>query len=52
MKVNKEEIEAELAVIQDPKLKAQYDTDQGRNFIASVIIQQKAVKHIKDQVKD
>ncbi|MBN1331348.1 hypothetical protein JW978_00480 [Candidatus Dojkabacteria bacterium] len=51
IKVNKEDVDAELAVIQDPKLKAQYDTEQGRNFIASVIIQQKAVKLIKDQVK-
>ncbi|MBD3280086.1 hypothetical protein GF389_00995 [Candidatus Dojkabacteria bacterium] len=50
MKVSKDEIEAELNIIQDPKLKAQYETEQGRNFIASVIIQQKAVKHIKDQV--
>lgn len=49
IRVAKEEIDKEIEVIQDPNAKKQYQSEQGRNFIASVIIQQKAVQYIKDQ---
>lgn len=49
LKVTKEEIEGELSKISDPNLKQQYDTDLGKQYIATVLIQQKATKWIREQ---
>lgn len=51
LKVEKDEVEKEISGIQDPQLKQQYDSQDGKNYIATVIIQQKAVNWIKDQVE-
>ena len=48
-RVTKEEIEKEIGVIQDPATKAQYDNERGRNYIATVLIQQKAINWITGQ---
>lgn len=51
LKVDKKDIEKELEVITDPQAKSQYDNERGRNYIATVLIQQKAITWIIDQIK-
>jgi FKBP-type peptidyl-prolyl cis-trans isomerase (trigger factor) len=46
LKVTNEEINAELGAITDEKLKKQYDSIEGRNYISSVILQQKSLAWI------
>lgn len=48
--VTKEEIEKELNSIQDETAKKQMLTDDGIRYITTVILQQKALNHIKSQV--
>jgi FKBP-type peptidyl-prolyl cis-trans isomerase (trigger factor) len=45
------EIEAEISQIKDPKLKKEYDSDFGRRYISSVLIQQKAIRWLKEQTE-
>ena len=46
IKVTNDEINAELTAITDEALKKQYDTMEGRNYISSVILQQKSLAWI------
>lgn len=46
-----EDIENELNLIQDSETKAQYDTPEGRRYIVSVLIQQRAVEKLKELAK-
>ncbi len=48
IKVTEEEIDAEIAKVQDEKLREQYSSPGGRNYISSVIIRQKAVNKMKE----
>lgn len=50
IKVEPEEIEHELSHIQDPKLKEQYSTPEGKNRVYEIILKQKALKFLLDQV--
>lgn len=43
LKVTNEEISAEINAITDEKLKQQYDSLDGRNYVSSIILQQKAI---------
>jgi len=43
LKVTNEEVNAEILVITDEKLKQQYDNFEGRNYISGIILQQKAI---------
>lgn len=43
-----EDIEKELGAIQDADARAQYDTPEGRRYIVSVLIQQRAVDKLKE----
>lgn len=43
LKVTNEEVNAEISVITDEKLKQQYDNFEGRNYISGIILQQKAI---------
>lgn len=43
LKVSNEEISAEIDAITDEKLKQQYDSLEGRNYVSSIILQQKAI---------
>lgn len=49
--VSDEEVEKEISSIQDPKLKQQYDSARGRMNIRTIMLRQKAVSWIRDQVK-
>ena len=51
LSVKKEEIDKELASIQDPEIKKQYENDKGKNYIATVLIQQKSIAWILKQVE-
>ncbi len=51
LRIEKSDVEKELETIKDETLKKQYDTDTGRNYIATILIQQKALAWIKDQIK-
>jgi FKBP-type peptidyl-prolyl cis-trans isomerase (trigger factor) len=50
LKVEPAEIDQEIAGITDEKLKEQYKQPQNRNYIASVLLRQKAVDWLKNQV--
>lgn len=50
IKIAKEDIEKELSQITDPQIKSQYDNEKGRNYIATVLIQQKAISWIVNQI--
>jgi FKBP-type peptidyl-prolyl cis-trans isomerase (trigger factor) len=50
--VSKEEVEAEIANIQNEATKKQMDSDSGRRYVGSVILQQKAMNHIKAQISE
>lgn len=43
LKVTNEEINAEINAITDEKLKEQYNSLDGRNYVSSIILQQKAI---------
>jgi|GEM_PF-1675380 len=51
LKVMAEDIDTEIAKIEDPKLKADYDSPQGREYIASTLLRQKALQKILGLVK-
>jgi FKBP-type peptidyl-prolyl cis-trans isomerase (trigger factor) len=51
LSVNMEEVEKEVDSIKDDKLRKEYSTPSGKQYTASVILQQKAIKWITDQVK-
>lgn len=46
-----EEISKELDMITDPKLKEEYSTPSGKRYIGSILLQQKAIEWMKEQVK-
>jgi trigger factor len=50
--VSKEEVEAEIANIQNEATKKQMDSDSGRRYVGSIILQQKAMNHIKSQISE
>ncbi len=50
LKVEPAEIDQEIAGITDENLKEQYKQPQNRNYIASVLLRQKAVNWLRDQV--
>ncbi len=50
LKVEKEEIDRELDTIKDTKTKQQYSTKNGKDHIRSVLLKQKALKWLKDEV--
>ncbi|HEC64162.1 MAG TPA: hypothetical protein ENI23_02580 [bacterium] len=51
LNVGDEEIDKEIELIQEKKLKDFYSSDRGRSYIRSVVSQQKAVKHLLDIVE-
>jgi len=51
LKVSPEEIQAEIDKITDEKMKKDYDNDNGRRTISTIILQQKAVKWLLGEVK-
>lgn len=48
----KEEVENQINSIKDDKLKKDYNSVQGRRYIASIITQQKSLKWLKDRVEE
>lgn len=50
LKVTNEEISAEIDAITDNKLKEQYDSLEGRNYVSSIILQQKAINWLAEEV--
>lgn len=50
LKVTNEEVTAEINTISDDKLKQQYDSLEGRNYVSSTILQQKAINWIVEEV--
>jgi trigger factor len=50
LKVTNEEISAEIDAITDSKLKEQYDSLEGRNYVSSIILQQKAINWLAEEV--
>ncbi len=50
LKVTNEEINAEIEAISDPQLKEQYDNLEGRNYVSSIILQQKAINWLAQEV--
>ncbi len=50
-KITDEDIDKEVSILNDPELKKQYSTQAGRNYIATVLIQQKAINWIREQLK-
>ncbi len=52
LKVSNEEVEKELSLIKDEKLKKQYSTEYGKRVIATVLLQQKVISWIKDQISN
>lgn len=50
LKIEAEEISKELASIQDPNLKKQYSSAEGQRYMANVILQQKALQWLQDEV--
>jgi len=52
LKVNQEDVQKEIDSITDEKLKQEYDSPEGRRYIVSVILQQKALNLLLEQVKD
>lgn len=51
IKISKEDVDKELNAIQDENMRKQYDTESGRNYIATVMIQQKAIEWLRKQVE-
>ncbi len=51
IKVSQEEVGKELDAIQDENMKKQYNTESGKNYIATVMIQQRAVGWLRKQVE-
>lgn len=51
LKISAEEVQAELDKITDPKLKEEYDTNYGKRYIGTVLLQQKALNWLRSQVK-
>jgi FKBP-type peptidyl-prolyl cis-trans isomerase (trigger factor) len=49
LKVEPAEVEAEVAKITDPKLKDDYSSPNAKNYIASVLLRQKAINWLKEQ---
>lgn len=45
------EVQRQIDTIMDPKLKKEYDSDRGKQYITTVLLQQKALKWLKDQVE-
>lgn len=50
IKVNSTEIELQLNSITDEKLREEYSSQQGRNYITSVLLQQKALNWLHQQL--
>ncbi len=48
LKVEEEEVQKEIDDIDKEDVKKQYDTDHGRNYIATVLIRQKAVNKLRE----
>jgi trigger factor len=48
LKVEEDEVQKEIDKIEKEDLKKQYESDQGKSYIATVLIRQKAVKKLKD----
>jgi len=51
LKVTNEEVQAELDKITDEKMKKEYDNANGRRTISTIILQQKAIKWLVEEVK-
>lgn len=49
LKVQNEEVNAEINTITDEKLKKQYDSYDGRNYISGIILQQKAINWLMQE---
>jgi len=49
LKVQNEEVNAEINSITDEKLKKQYDSYDGRNYISGIILQQKAINWLMQE---
>ncbi|HRO65027.1 MAG TPA: trigger factor [Candidatus Dojkabacteria bacterium] len=49
LKVQNEEVNAEINSITDDKLKKQYDSYDGRNYISGIILQQKAINWLMQE---
>jgi trigger factor len=49
LKVQNDEVVAEINSITDEKLKKQYDTYDGRNYISGIILQQKAINWLMQE---
>lgn len=52
IKVSEEEVKKEVAAVRDPELKKQFETEEGRKYIQSVMLQQKAVRKLLDLVEN
>jgi trigger factor len=48
LKVETADVDAELAKVTDEKTKSQYSTEQGRNYISSVLLRQRALQKLKE----
>ncbi len=46
-----DDIDAELAGIEDPEIKAQYDTYEGRRHMVSIVIQRRAIAKLQELAK-
>ena len=51
IKINNDEIGQELAAISDPKLKERMNTPEGKRYIATIKLQQKALMWLKQEVE-
>ena len=51
MRVTQDDIKKELENIKDPEIKKQYESDKGKSYIATVLIQQKAIEWITKQIQ-
>jgi len=47
--VTDSEVDAEIAKITDPATKEQFTTDEGKRYLITVLLQQKAMTWLKDQ---
>jgi FKBP-type peptidyl-prolyl cis-trans isomerase (trigger factor) len=51
IKITDSEIDNEIKLIRDEKLKKEYDSDMGKRYISSVLLQQKAIKWLREQIE-
>ena len=51
IQVTQEELNREIASIQDPKMKEEYASEAGQRFVMSVILQQKAINWLRETVE-